>query len=51
MKPSNAAAKLARRQKAYDDIKAEGSGNRPGAKYIRNGIGKYVMYHRPGSNK
>lgn len=44
-----AEARLEGRRKAFDDIKAEGSGSRPGAKYIRTASGKAIMYHRPGS--
>lgn len=51
MKMRNRLKKLEVRRKAFDDLKADGSGNRPGAIYIKNGHGKYVMYHRPGSNK
>lgn len=51
MKQTHHAAKLERRLKAYDSIRNEGGGNRPGSKYVKNGHGKAVMYHKPGSLK
>ena len=44
-------ARLDQRRKAFDDVKAEGSGSRKESKYIRNMSGKAIMYHRPGAMK
>jgi len=44
-------ARLDRRRKAFDDVKAEGSGSRKDSKYIRTESGKAIMYHRPGAMK
>lgn len=42
---------LKERLASFDALKADGSGTREGSKFIRTQGGKFVMYHRPGSQK
>jgi hypothetical protein len=50
-KARKARARLERRQKIYDAIKAIGSGPKPTDKKVWIGSMSEAMYHRPGSTK